>query len=71
MTPERHTTLTCWAVTLLRTQLKGTWSAKLCSARLEFMQLLSQTSLHVGKELLDGETLRLATDLNQVDIIRE
>jgi hypothetical protein len=37
----------------------------------EFMQLLSQTSLHVGKELLDGETLRLASDLNQVDIIRE
>ncbi|KAJ6007231.1 hypothetical protein N7522_005582 [Penicillium canescens] len=37
----------------------------------EFMQLLSQTSLHVGKELLDGETLRLATDLNQVDIIRD
>lgn len=37
----------------------------------EFIQLLSQTSLHVGKELLDSETLNLGKDLNQLDIIRE
>lgn len=37
----------------------------------EFIQLLSQTSLHVGKELLDAETVNLGKDLNQLDIIRE
>lgn len=37
----------------------------------EFIQLLSQTALHVGKELLDAETLNLGKDLNQLDIIRE
>ncbi|KAJ5758694.1 hypothetical protein N7520_005850 [Penicillium odoratum] len=37
----------------------------------EFMQLLSQTSMHAGKELLDNETLSLASDLNQLDIIRD
>lgn len=37
----------------------------------EFMQLLSQTALHVGKELLEAETVNLGKDLNQLDIIRE
>lgn len=37
----------------------------------EFTQLLSETSLHLAKELLDAETLNLGKDLNQLDIIRE
>lgn len=37
----------------------------------EFMQLLSQTAVSVGKELLEGEALGLGKDLNQVDIVRE
>lgn len=37
----------------------------------EFIQLLSQTALHVGKELLDGESLNLGKNLQQLDIIRE
>lgn len=37
----------------------------------EFMQLLSQTAISVGKELLDGEALSLGKGLNQVDIVRE
>ncbi|KAK2731617.1 hypothetical protein FQN57_003270 [Myotisia sp. PD_48] len=37
----------------------------------EFMQLLSETALSVGKELLEGEALILKKDLLQVDIIRD
>lgn len=37
----------------------------------EFKQLLSETAMSVGRELLKTETLSLKKDLHQVDIIRE
>lgn len=37
----------------------------------EFAGLLSQTTLHLAKELLESETVNLGKDLNQLDIIRE
>jgi hypothetical protein len=37
----------------------------------EFVQLLSETAVSVAKELLTAETLNLAPELHQVDIVRE
>ncbi|KAB8078973.1 heme peroxidase [Aspergillus leporis] len=37
----------------------------------EFVQLLSETAVSVAKELLTAETLNLAPELHQVDIVRD
>ncbi|GLA37646.1 hypothetical protein AnigIFM63309_004597 [Aspergillus niger] len=37
----------------------------------QFNQLLSQTTVRLGKELLELNTLQLSKDLNQIDIIRD